>query len=341
MAEDNKPQDRQALIESRINTEVAGALPMSELGIVFRAMGEVMEFAKMMAVSGPAVPPVFRNNPGACLAVAIKAHHLGFEPFSFAQKCYFVNDNLAYEAQLINAIIIRRGGYVKRPSLSYAGEGQSRTCTVVLHFPEPDGDKEYTSPKISDIKPQNSPLWKSDPDQQLGYYSVRAAARRHSPDVILGMYDQEEMAALAAKDITPIGRPATEDISARLAAGKKPDITYTGGDKEAAQPVVADVPGEKAPENAPQTAADSQPVNDTAQTESASPAPALAPADPAPSDMFEGAMILELRTALPEAKSQAELKVLVDEFQGNIDTASADTAETMMAMISIRASELP
>src|SRR5690606_11704129 len=41
--------------------------------------------------------------------------------------------------------------------------------------------------------PKNSPLWKNDPDQQHSYYSLRAGARRHCPEVILGMFDVDEL----------------------------------------------------------------------------------------------------------------------------------------------------
>lgn len=323
--------DRQALIESRINTEIAGAVQMTELGVAFRGMAEVMEFAKMMAVSGPAVPPVFRQNPGACLAVALKAQHLGFEPFSFASKCYFVNDQLAYESQLINAIIIRRGPFVRRPTLAYEGDGASLKCSVTLHFHEPDGDMVYTSPTFAQITTKNSPLWKSDPQQQLGYYAVRAAARRFCPDVILGMYDTEEMAAIAARDVTPqIARPRA-DIGAKLAAGAKPQATYVA---TASMPVAREdapvaVSSPEAAEASPDATGGPDGAADDDQTDS----------DPE-GTAYEREVIDDLRQALDAADGPLMLKVVVDEFDGAITVAREPVRLLMRAMIAKRGEDM-
>lgn len=321
-------QSRNEMIESRINTGVAGALAMSELGVVFRSMAEVMEFAKMMAVSEHAVPMVFRGNPGACLAVAIKAHHLGFEPFSFASKCYLVNDQLAYEGQLIHAIITRRGPFVKRPTVSYSGEGQARKCHVILHMAEPDGDKEYESPELQKINPRKSPLWVSDPDQQLHYYSVRAAARRHCPDVILGMYDPEEMASIAAKDVTP-AKPQV-DIAAKLATGAAPVATYVdrGPSPDAAT-----------------TQAPAPSINAAADTFFARETPAeAAPAEEAKPDTsgvrHDWALTAEIEAALANVSNPGELTILEAEFEAAISVASDQTRQSIAHMINGRREEV-
>lgn len=334
-------QSRNELIESRINTGVAGALAMSELGVVFRSMAEVMEFAKMMAVSEHAVPMVFRGNPGACLAVAIKAHHLGFEPFSFASKCYLVNDQLAYEGQLIHAIITRRGPFVKRPTVSYSGEGQARKCHVILHMAEPDGDKEYESPELQKINPRKSPLWVSDPDQQLHYYSVRAAARRHCPDVILGMYDPEEMASIAAKDVTP-AKPQV-DIAAKLATGAAPVATYV----ERGAPVSTNLDPANgvlfanAPDASTAEAGGDAIATGDAATFFAREAPAEAAlAEEAKPDTsgvrHDWALTAEIEEALTHAASAADLTILEAEFEAAISVASEQTRQSIAHMISAR-----
>ena len=62
----------------------------------------------------------------------------------------------------------------------------------------------YTSPPVKQIPVKNSPLWKGDPQQQLGYYSARAWARRHFPELLLGVYTREEIEeAPSVRDVTP------------------------------------------------------------------------------------------------------------------------------------------
>lgn len=203
-----------ANIENRIDKDVTGAIAVTEGGISFRNATEVMEYAKMMAVSGSAVPKHLRGQPGACLGIIDDAIRFGISPYALARKSYFVNDNLAYEAQVIAAVMLKLAPLSERPDVSYKGEGDTRQCVITGKFI--DGKVQvYESPKFSKITPKNSPLWKSDPDQQLAYYSLRAFGRRHCPDVILGMYDIEEMAAARARDVTPEGT----GLAARLSGG--------------------------------------------------------------------------------------------------------------------------
>lgn len=310
---------RQELIESRIDKEIAAALPLTSLGLAFQGMGEVMEFAKMMAVSGPAVRPVFRNNPGACLAVTMKAQFFGFEPYSFASKCYFVNDELAYESQLVHSIILAKGGMTKRPTIDFEGEGDQRICIITLHLPEPDGDKVYRSPEFGKIQPKNSPLWKTDPDQQHIYYSVRAAARRFIPDVILGMYDVEEMgAAMREVNARPAPNSNLQALTDKLAGAK---VTPVVIDQTAAE--------------APQTAENGGGHNHTAETAGPSPAPA-APAG----DMFEEALVLELTNALKTCTDRASFRVVRDEFVATISMMSPGGQQSAEALLMMKRREL-
>lgn len=159
--------------------------------VVPDTFAQVMEFASAMAVAGTAIPKHLRSNEGACMAVAMQAFEWGMSPFAVANKSYSVNDRIAYEAQLIAAVVNTRSGIKGRLKYNFTGEGQNLRCEVTGIL---DGEPAtYRSPKFSDITPKNSPLWKSDPEQQLAYYSARAWARRHVPEVILGVYDREEI----------------------------------------------------------------------------------------------------------------------------------------------------
>lgn len=185
-------------IERRIDKSITSQTGLlASGGMSFNSMTEIMEFAKVMAISGVAIPKHLRDNPGACLAVCIQAHEWQMSSFAVANKSYSVNDRLSYEAQLVNAVILRRAPIVGRFKITYSGEGPTRQCKVTARLA--DGDEvEYTSPKFSEITTKNSPLWKADPDQQLFYYSSRSMCRRHFPDVLLGVYTMDEM-----EDMTP------------------------------------------------------------------------------------------------------------------------------------------
>jgi hypothetical protein len=213
------------LIERRIDKEVTGGLTVGRTGeLAFSNINEMMEVAKLMSLSEVAIPKHLRHNPGACLAVIVQASTWQMSPFAVANKSYSVNDRLAYESQMVNAVILNRAPIKGRLKYEYKGEGQSRQCTVSAVLE--DGDTvSYTSPMVRDIKVKNSPLWTGDPDQQLAYFSSRAMCRRHFPDVILGVYTPEEMAEAEPRDVTPAKQSNYERLKAIQAAeaAKEPE----------------------------------------------------------------------------------------------------------------------
>ena len=216
-----RPQTRRDLatqgIES-VRPERAGAIAVSRVagGVSFASALEVMEFAKLMATAGNAVPKHLQLNPGACLAVTFQAVEWGMSPFAVANKSYEVNSRIAYESQLIHAVIEARAPIMRRLECDYEGEGPERVCVVTGYF-EDGSDREYRSPKVKDIRVKNSPLWVNDPDQQLWYYSSRAWCRKWCPDVILGIYTREE-----TEEMPPVdgSAPSGSGLGARLAAAQ-------------------------------------------------------------------------------------------------------------------------
>jgi hypothetical protein len=203
-------------IEERIDRERAGAIALNPasrnmLTIAPASMADLFEFAKMMAISGQCIPPVFRDKPGACLALALQAFRTGADPFAVANKAYLVNDRIAYEAQFITAVINTSGILKRRLRATYEGEGQALRCTISGEVQGEDEPLQYRSPTIGSIPVKNSPLWKSDPEQQLFYYSARAWARRHAPEVILGMDTGEDIESRAI-DVTPPPKPQRDDF---------------------------------------------------------------------------------------------------------------------------------
>lgn len=203
-------QNIEERIAARTDLAVAGSTAVSASvgGLAFKDMGQVMEFSKLMAVAGQAVPKHLRAAPGACLAVSLQALNWRMDPFAVANKSYMVNDRIAYEAQLIHAVIEQRAPIKGRIKGKLSGDGATRKWTLTA---QPVDDEEpivFEGVEFGKIKTKNSPLWQADPDQQLWYYTVRAMARRHFPDVIMGVYEKEEMQAESGmKDVTPEARP--------------------------------------------------------------------------------------------------------------------------------------
>lgn len=220
-------------IEDKIDKTAAGALAVNpDLGgLAFANMSEVMEFSKLMAVAGQAVPPHLRKNPGMCLAVAVQALNWQMDPFSVANKSYSVNDRIAYEAQLLHAVVERRAPIKGRIRHEFDGEGDQRRCRVWAMPEDEDEPLELWSTPIGKIHPKNSPLWKTKPDQQLFYNTVRDWCRRYYPDVILGVYAKDEIEDSGGRmrDVTPRGQqgPASDHFRSLMDKAKGVDPTST------------------------------------------------------------------------------------------------------------------
>jgi hypothetical protein len=173
-----------------------------------RPLEEMTQVAQMLASSGVMVRPCFRNNPDACMAITYQAARWGMDPIAVANKAYLTRgksgeDQIGYEAQLVSALINTAAPIQKPLSITYHGDGPGRWCQVEGLLKGATTPSVYASPKIANIKVKNSPLWFSDPDQQLAYYSQRAWARRYCSEIILGVYTDDELRYETIRDITP------------------------------------------------------------------------------------------------------------------------------------------
>ena len=107
-------------------------------------MGEAMELGKLMA-AGCFVPPHLRGRPGDCLAVVMQSARWGMDPFAVGNKTYFVNDRMAYEGQLVNAVVNSSGRLEGRLKIEWEGEGNELVCTVTGTL---KGDPEPNAPAV-------------------------------------------------------------------------------------------------------------------------------------------------------------------------------------------------
>src|SRR5882724_1263288 len=188
-------------IEEKIDKVVTGGIELDDegSGIAIRRLVDAMEVAKLMSISGPAIPSFMRGNPGICYAAVVRAVRWGMDPFFVAEQMYPVNN--------------ARAPLQKKLWPVYTGEGDSLKCTV---YGLPKGQTEpldYETPtlkKLIEIKGRNdggyvkgSPLYDNDAKQQLWYYGARGFCRRHFPEVLAGIYDRDEFEPVEPKDVTP------------------------------------------------------------------------------------------------------------------------------------------
>ncbi len=176
-------------------------------GLEARTLAEIMDFGQLMAKAGPMVGKAFRGNPGACVGITMQAMRWGMDPFAVSQKAYVTEDKhgveaIAYEAQLISAVINKHAPIIAPPVYSFDGAGPQRRCSVRATLRGAREPSVYDTPPLNQLTGR-SPLWTKDPDQQLSYYAIRAWARRYCPEIILGVYAPDELQDGAIIDVTP------------------------------------------------------------------------------------------------------------------------------------------
>jgi len=183
------------------------AADTSTSGLVLdtRHMDMMMRAAEMMAAGKSTVPKHLQGNAADCMAIIMQAMQWNMNPFVVAQKTHLVSGQLGYEAQLVNAVLQASGAIKGRFHYEYRGEGSDLACRVAAL---PAGETELVWGewlKASDVATKNSPLWKTNPKQQLGYLQVKNWARAIKPGAILGVYTTDELqdSPTPERDITP------------------------------------------------------------------------------------------------------------------------------------------
>lgn len=220
------------------------------------SMDSIMRLSEVMAKSRTTIPDHLKGSPADCAAVIMQAMQWQMNPYAVAQKTHIVNGTLGYEGQLVNAAITSSG--VTRDRFHYEWFGAWEKIigkTRVVSVPEKGkkGDKDYkkayqfhaadydlkdeeglgirisatlrgeTHPReltllLVQASVRNSPLWATDPRQQLAYLAVKRWSRLYAPDVILGVYTPDELdeSGREIRDITPAPAAVDERVIDQL-----------------------------------------------------------------------------------------------------------------------------
>jgi hypothetical protein len=200
-------------------------------------MDRMIRFAEIMATGKATIPAELRN-VGDCLAITMQAMNWKMNPFSVAQKTFFISGKIGYEAQLVSAAITNSNAVVGNFGFEWFGPWEK----VIGKFEIKRSDKgEYRVPgwKLEDengigircwntlrgeseprvlelllaqARTRNSTLWADDPKQQLAYLAQKRWARLYAPGVILGVYTPDELEQPAERNMG-----AAEVVSSRPA----------------------------------------------------------------------------------------------------------------------------
>ncbi len=180
------------------------------------SMDKMWTMAKAMADSRVSVPEHLRGNIGDCMAICTQAMLWNMNPFAVAQKTHIVSGRLGYEAQQVIAVVQNSGAI--RGGFRFEHDGDKCRAGAVLR-----GETEVTWGEwlsAASVTTKNSPLWKTNPKQQMSYLQAKNWSRIYCPGAILGVYSTDELA-----DTVADGRieQATGEVSAP-APKPKPEL---------------------------------------------------------------------------------------------------------------------
>lgn len=173
----------------------------SDLILNSEKMNNIFNMANMMAKGAITVPKHLQGHPSDCIAVIMQAIQWNMNPFAVAQKTHWVNGNLGYEAQLVNAVVVSSGAIDGKFKYEYKGDNNDMSCRVGAII---KGENEITWNEFLSIKNvaiKNSPLWKTNPKQQISYLQVKNWARLYAPECILGVYSDDELGSIKQTSI--------------------------------------------------------------------------------------------------------------------------------------------
>ncbi|EIY5235157.1 MULTISPECIES: recombinase RecT [Klebsiella pneumoniae complex] len=176
-------------------------------------MDRMMKIADVMSQGISTVPKHLQGKPSDCLAIVMQAARWGMDPYVVGQKTHVINGTLGYEAQLVSAVLTATGAIRGRFHYEYRGEKDLMECRVGAVI---SGEKDITWNEwlcVSEVTIKNSPLWKSNPRQQIGYLQVKYWARAYTPWAILGVYTPDELEERVEREINPTQRMTVDEIT--------------------------------------------------------------------------------------------------------------------------------
>jgi hypothetical protein len=249
---DQTPVDK--IVEQ--NRAAMEMIPVGKHGVAYENFLMIADRARSLSRSKFDVPAFLKGNEWDCVNVVEKAVGWGFQPSMVAPLLYEVNGRVGYMSQLLHALLIKSNILLEPIDYRYEGEGDERICIIIGIFKAaPKKPREYRSPPYGKISPKNSPLWKTDPDQQAGYLGLARWVRRHCPHIFLGCYTVEELQDSPPEHFGPDSAKDVTEASAALHKRLAEAAKSVGEESEGFRPDTVDLAlaVQDAPQDAPQS----------------------------------------------------------------------------------------
>jgi len=185
--------------------------PISAIMMNPSLLEQALAMAEHMASAKVTVPKHLTDSVGDCYAIVLQSTQWRLNPYVVAQKTHLVNGTLGYEAQLVVAVLQASGAIKGGFKYEYDGNGAALTCRAGAVIA---GETDITWGEwlnSGDVTTKNSPLWKTNPKQQMAYLQSKNWARLYCPGAILGVYTPDEL-----QDAEPFNHSSIQQAKAAL-----------------------------------------------------------------------------------------------------------------------------
>ena len=184
---------------------------------------------------------------GNCFMIVNQAIRWGIDPFSMAPETYVVGGKLAFQGKLVAAVVNGLANLEERLSYTFSGPPGSDDFTITVSGKiRGENEARTVSVRVGSVKTDNQ-MWKKDPEQKLVYTGATKWARRHCPEVILGILVDDEIEEVPMRDVTP--RNENVKVITGNTAAPEPEKKATRGKAAAktTEPAVEAAPADALP----------------------------------------------------------------------------------------------
>jgi hypothetical protein len=199
-------------------TTASGDLGTTQLSVYAPSNFEQSQRAAQTLAASTLVPQQFRNVSNALIAIDM-ANRLRCSPLMVMQQLYIVQGRPTWSAQFIIAALNSCGRFTPIRFVM-KGEGPTREC----HAEATDRQTGETlsgppvSIKMADAEGwinKTGSKWRTMPELMLRYRAGSFFGRLYAPDVLMGLYTQDEALDIASiQDVSPpstIIQPVSDD----------------------------------------------------------------------------------------------------------------------------------
>ena len=182
---------------------------------VIRNVAELEMAAKVFASSGFA-PQNFQGNVPNCMIALDMANQLQMNVLTLMQQLYIINGRPAISTALANSLFNMQLGRAYTPiqivrgvdgTIKYGNEQIPNHWAIAVTRDRVTGEK-FESPKVSvqtafknGWYTKTGSKWQTLPELMCGYRATAFLVRTHFPQVLLGMYFQDEVEDFTEKNV--------------------------------------------------------------------------------------------------------------------------------------------